>query len=138
MPNHGITALVDFIEPFEAKKAFNKLAYSQFKAAPLYLEWAPENVFVKSIDNKEIEAKQEKESSKEKVSKTEITTKTDKVSKAEKSEVEKTEEKAAEEKIEEETEMPENDSTIFVKNLNFKTTENNLKEVLKILFYKNF
>ncbi|KAI5637264.1 RNA recognition motif domain-containing protein [Phthorimaea operculella] len=44
MPQHGITALVDFVEPFEAKKAFTKLAYSQFKSAPLYLEWAPENV----------------------------------------------------------------------------------------------
>ncbi|XP_014367177.2 probable RNA-binding protein 19 [Papilio machaon] len=130
MPNHGITALVDFIEPFEAKKAFNKLAYSQFKAAPLYLEWAPENVFVKTIDTKEIEGKQERDSSKEKESNIEKVSKAEKleeVSKPEKVE----EEKLTEEKMEEETETPENDSTIFIKNLNFKTSENNLREHFK-------
>lgn len=32
-------------EPNEAKFAFKKLAYTNFKHYPLYLEWAPEDVF---------------------------------------------------------------------------------------------
>ncbi|CAB3220704.1 unnamed protein product [Arctia plantaginis] len=114
MPQHGITALVDFIEPFEAKKAFTRLAYSQFKSAPLYLEWAPENVFLKSAPK--IEMLQNVEN--------DIT----------KSEEDSTETKAnVSQKPEESTddvkdsEEPENDTTLFVKNLNFKTTEQSLR-----------
>ena len=29
----------------DARKAFMALAYTKFKNAPLYLEWAPENTF---------------------------------------------------------------------------------------------
>lgn len=43
LPPSGITAIIEFIEPSEARKAFNKLAYSKFKNMPLYLEWAPDN-----------------------------------------------------------------------------------------------
>lgn len=45
LPPSGITALIEFLEPSEARKAFAKLAYSKFKTLPLYLEWAPSNVF---------------------------------------------------------------------------------------------
>lgn len=45
LPPSGVTAIVEFLEPSEAKKAFSKLAYSKFKSLPLYLEWAPENTF---------------------------------------------------------------------------------------------
>lgn len=45
LPPHGVTAIVEFLEPTEAKSAFRKLAYSKFKHIPLYLEWAPVNVF---------------------------------------------------------------------------------------------
>lgn len=122
MPKHGITALVDFIEPFEAKKAFTKLAYTQFKSTPLYLEWAPEDVFVKYVDkassNSEV-ADQETDSNN-----------ADKV----KEEIEKNEEST--ENIEEfiqDNEKPENDTTLFVKNLNFKTNEDSLKSVRNII-----
>lgn len=122
MPKHGITALVDFIEPFEAKKAFTKLAYTQFKSTPLYLEWAPEDVFVKYVDkassNSEV-ADQETDSNN-----------ADKV----KEEIEKNEEST--ENIEEfiqDNEKPENDTTLFVKNLNFKTIEDSLKSVRNII-----
>ncbi|XP_050350556.1 probable RNA-binding protein 19 [Nymphalis io] len=126
MPNHGITALVDFIEPFEAKKAFTKLAYSQFKSAPLYLEWAPDNIFVKNVEtSKDIS---------EKVAESEVVRdksssrigEDEKVTSKEKSEKqENIKENDKEEYIEDEA--PENDTTLFVKNLNFKTTEENLK-----------
>ena len=39
------TALVEFLEPSEAKAAFTKLAYTKFKHLPLYLEWAPSDTF---------------------------------------------------------------------------------------------
>ncbi|KAI1291964.1 putative RNA-binding protein 19 [Halotydeus destructor] len=45
MPPYGITAIVDMQERTEAKIAFKKLAYSNFKQQPLYLEWAPANLF---------------------------------------------------------------------------------------------
>ncbi|CAF4934664.1 unnamed protein product [Pieris macdunnoughi] len=107
MPKHGITALVDFIEPFEAKKAFLKLAYSQFKSAPLYLEWAPENVFIKSIAE---------------VHNPEVTKATENVESDKHTEIE---DKPMQDV--EDNEEPENDTTVFVKNLNFKTTEEGVK-----------
>lgn len=45
LPPSGVTALVEFLEPTEARAAFRKLAYSKFKTLPLYLEWAPEGAF---------------------------------------------------------------------------------------------
>lgn len=45
LPPRGVTAIVEFLEPSEAKAAFRKLAYSKFRHMPLYLEWAPVDVF---------------------------------------------------------------------------------------------
>ena len=46
LPPKGVTAVVEFHEPTEARAAFKKLAYTKFKAGtPLYLEWGPENAF---------------------------------------------------------------------------------------------
>ncbi|NXT59731.1 RBM19 protein, partial [Pluvianellus socialis] len=45
LPEGGVTAIVEFLEPTEAKQAFTKLAYSKFHSVPLYLEWAPMGVF---------------------------------------------------------------------------------------------
>ncbi|CAG2158498.1 unnamed protein product [Oppiella nova] len=45
LPPNGVTAIVEMQEINEAKSAFNKLAYNNFKHFPLYLEWAPSNVF---------------------------------------------------------------------------------------------
>lgn len=73
-------------EPNEAKFAFKKLAYNNFKHHPLYLEWAPENVFDGTPD--------EEEPSPE---------------------------------VGEEEPFVEDNSTLFVKNLNFKTTEQDLR-----------
>uniref|UniRef100_A0A1A8Q9G9 Probable RNA-binding protein 19 n=1 Tax=Nothobranchius rachovii TaxID=451742 RepID=A0A1A8Q9G9_9TELE len=46
LPPSGLTAIVEFLEPTEAKRAFTRLAYSKFQHVPLYLEWAPVGVFV--------------------------------------------------------------------------------------------
>lgn len=54
LPPSGVTAIIEFLEPSEAKKAFSKLAYTKFKNLPLYLEWAPENTF-KTVATKPME-----------------------------------------------------------------------------------
>lgn len=41
LPPSRTIALVDFKSQSNAKKAFRKLAYKRFKHVPLYLEWAP-------------------------------------------------------------------------------------------------
>uniref|UniRef100_A0A8C7ZC57 Probable RNA-binding protein 19 n=1 Tax=Oryzias sinensis TaxID=183150 RepID=A0A8C7ZC57_9TELE len=46
LPPSGLTAIIEFLEPTEAKRAFTRLAYSKFHHVPLYLEWAPVGVFV--------------------------------------------------------------------------------------------
>lgn len=48
-PSHTM-ALVDYIDSGEARNAFRSLAYRKFKHEPLYLEWAPENTFTKRED----------------------------------------------------------------------------------------
>ncbi|CAH0398282.1 unnamed protein product [Chilo suppressalis] len=127
MPKHGITALVDFVETFEAKKAFNKLAYSQFKSAPLYLEWAPENVFVKTSQTENAETEANKSTKDEKVKDEEVIDDHQNQSiHSTRTEVKESEIKDS--KIDKELGDPENDTTLFVKNLNFITTEEDLKK----------
>uniref|UniRef100_A0AAX7SGH1 Probable RNA-binding protein 19 n=1 Tax=Astatotilapia calliptera TaxID=8154 RepID=A0AAX7SGH1_ASTCA len=46
LPPSGLTAIVEFLESTEAKRAFTRMAYSKFHHVPLYLEWAPVGVFV--------------------------------------------------------------------------------------------
>lgn len=126
MPKHGITALVDFVEPYEAKRAFTKLAYSQFKAAPLYLEWAPENVFIKSVDIiPSLGSDEEQVKTNVKIEGKEMKGKID--SKDNKIHTKNTSEDNVNDNTD--TNEPENSTTLFVKNLNFKTTEASLKSV---------
>uniref|UniRef100_A0A3P9H0X0 Probable RNA-binding protein 19 n=1 Tax=Oryzias latipes TaxID=8090 RepID=A0A3P9H0X0_ORYLA len=102
LPPSGLTAIIEFLEPTEAKRAFTRLAYSKFHHVPLYLEWAPVGVFVadqqKTVSNKEESVKEKKDLEKE-----------DK-----------------EEEDEEEDAVP--GSTLFIKNLSFITTEEKLQE----------
>ncbi|XP_072744526.1 probable RNA-binding protein 19 [Anoplolepis gracilipes] len=112
MPPAGITALVEFLEPSEARKAFHALAYKKFKHLPLYLEWAPDNSFVRPASKSDMT-----QSSKEKK----------KESTAEEVEKEITKEKKNIHKKEDD-EPPEPDTTLFVKNINFSTTEEQLKD----------
>ncbi|KAL9247877.1 hypothetical protein vseg_021259 [Gypsophila vaccaria] len=44
LPPTRTLALVIFLEPAEARTAFRGLAYKRFMDAPLYLEWAPSNI----------------------------------------------------------------------------------------------
>jgi len=45
MPPNRALAVVEAIHPQEAKAAFRKLAFKKFRHVPLYLEWAPDNIF---------------------------------------------------------------------------------------------
>ncbi|XP_044269129.1 probable RNA-binding protein 19 [Tribolium madens] len=100
LPPSGITAIVEFLEPSEARKAFTCLAYTKFKNVPLYLEWAPENSLTERKGplpekNEEIEEMKENDNSNE---------------------------------DEEVVEESEPDTTLFVKNLNFQTTDDGLRK----------
>lgn len=65
LPPSGVTAIIEFGDPSEAKTAFTKLAYTKFKHLPLYLEWAPEDTFTSKAviikKKKKVESKQEPE-----------------------------------------------------------------------------
>ena len=45
LPPTRTLALVEFLVPADARVAFRKLAYKRFQHVPLYLEWAPADVF---------------------------------------------------------------------------------------------
>jgi multiple RNA-binding domain-containing protein 1 len=99
LPPARTIALVEFPERNEAKVAFRKLAYTKFKNLPLYLEYAPEGTFIKDFDPVEAEQKRnEKIASNVKV--------------------------IAEKDVDDEQVAT---ATVFVKNLNFNTTEEGLK-----------
>ncbi|KAF3695836.1 putative RNA-binding protein 19 RNA-binding motif protein 19 [Channa argus] len=100
LPPSGLTAIVEFLEPTEAKRAFTRLAYSKFHHVPLYLEWAPAGVFVAANPelDKAVKVKEERK------------------------------EEVQEEEEEEEEEESAPGSTLFLKNLNFSTTEEKLQE----------
>lgn len=97
LPPSGLTAIIEFLEPTEAKRAFTRLAYSKFHHVPLYLEWAPVGVFVAA-----------------------------KPEPVHKEEAMKEDKKDEEEEEEQEESAP--GSTLFIKNINFSTTEEKLQE----------
>uniref|UniRef100_A0A8C4H871 Probable RNA-binding protein 19 n=1 Tax=Dicentrarchus labrax TaxID=13489 RepID=A0A8C4H871_DICLA len=114
LPPSGLTAIIEFLEPTEAKRAFTRLAYSKFQHVPLYLEWAPVGVFVaaKPVPGKISQRHKHN------------------LFILEKEEAVKEEKKKEEEEDEEEEEEEESapGSTLFIKNLNFSTTEEKLQE----------
>ncbi|XP_034398183.1 probable RNA-binding protein 19 isoform X1 [Cyclopterus lumpus] len=94
LPPSGLTAIIEFLEPTEAKRAFTRLAYSKFHHIPLYLEWAPVGVFLAAKPEPVVQK----------------------------------EDAMTEEKDDEEEEESAPGSTLFIKNLNFSTTEEKLQE----------
>ncbi|CAK9115870.1 unnamed protein product [Durusdinium trenchii] len=84
-------AIVQFSDKGAAKHAFQKLAFSRYRHVPLYLEWAPEDVFTDGSAPAADDA-----------------------------------DAAAEEELDEESR-----GYLFVKNLNFSTTEEALKKAFR-------
>ncbi|XP_017877575.1 probable RNA-binding protein 19 [Ceratina calcarata] len=116
MPPSGITALVEFLEPSEARKAFVKLAYTKYKHLPLYLEWAPENSFTTPPTVRTKDEATDKRNTKDTDEQPKESP--DNINDANKTNKEKTEDE----------DEPEPDTTLFVKNINFATTDEQLKE----------
>uniref|UniRef100_A0A8C9TAE6 RNA binding motif protein 19 n=1 Tax=Scleropages formosus TaxID=113540 RepID=A0A8C9TAE6_SCLFO len=106
LPPSGLTAIVEFLEFSEAKRAFTRLAYTKFQHVPLYLEWAPAGVF--STPPQEKAKKPPAESNPEGVLRADAAA-------------------SGDEEEEEEESVP--GCTLFVKNLNFSTSEETLAEV---------
>ncbi|XP_039292425.1 probable RNA-binding protein 19 isoform X2 [Nilaparvata lugens] len=109
LPPSGVTGIVEFLEPSEARAAFVKLAYTKFKNLPLYLEWAPDDAFTSSS----VAAKKSTG---------------DKEDVAENGDSVKKEDKKMEDVEDEEEDEPEPDTTLFIKNLNFSTNEETIKD----------
>ncbi|KAI8513353.1 putative RNA-binding protein 19, partial [Branchiostoma belcheri] len=63
LPPAGVTGIVEFLEPSEARTAFYRLAYTKFQHVPLYLEWAPTEIFSTPSQTQSAQ-KQEQESEK--------------------------------------------------------------------------
>lgn len=101
LPPAGVSAIVEFLEPTEAKQAFTKLAYSKFQHVPLYLEWAPMDVFSTPVAEKKQTDKDDQD-------------------------VLATNENENDSCEEEDECIP--GCTLFVKNLNFSTAEESLKK----------
>lgn len=151
LPPSGITAIVEFLDAVEAKKAFSKLAYTKFKNLPLYLEWAPENTFKSNATKplevpKEIQAEEEGETDPKKVtkdnpfskSKDSKTLKSTYMEEQEESYVinEETEPKPKVKKDESEHDdeddtEPEPGTTLFLRNLKFTTEAETVREHFK-------
>ncbi|KAJ2999543.1 hypothetical protein HDV02_002690 [Globomyces sp. JEL0801] len=103
LPPSRTIAIVEYSHRNEAKAAFSKLSYSKFKNLPLYLEYAPAGTFISEYNAEEIS----------------------------KSVAEKAKANAIKIVDKDENETLEGSSastaTVFVKNLNFSTTDSGLK-----------
>lgn len=115
LPPSGVTALVEFGEPQEARSAFKRLAYTMFMDQPLYLEWAPVNVFSRDATTEEsVRPPVEK----------------DENSRLEAGPAVENAGDGASRKLDENSNTePEDGSVLFVKNLNFSTTNKVLERV---------
>ncbi|GAB4829474.1 hypothetical protein Ancab_019147 [Ancistrocladus abbreviatus] len=51
LPPTRTLALVVFLEPAEARSAFRGLAYRRYKDAPLYLEWPPSDILSQNMES---------------------------------------------------------------------------------------
>ncbi|XP_055002947.1 probable RNA-binding protein 19 [Sorex araneus] len=141
LPEGGVTAIVEFLEPLEARKAFRQLAYAKFHHVPLYLEWAPMGVFSGAAPPK----KEPRDPAAEPAGKDGARPDTAQARETPESETPASggaddvaaktgaqEEEGEEEEEEEEEEESQPGCTLFIKNLNFDTTE----ETLKMVFSK--
>lgn len=103
MPPSATIAIVEMVQPTQAKAAFTSMAYRKFKDSVLFLEKAPKSLFTSeaSTGNEETEL--------EKVSPSDLLAK------------------------EEAALLPLTTSTLFVRNLNFSTVSSDLQDLFRPL-----
>ena len=51
LPSTRTIAIAEFLESNEARRAFQGLAYKRYRHVPLYVEWAPKDIFKTSKKN---------------------------------------------------------------------------------------
>ncbi|KAH9252538.1 hypothetical protein BASA81_009497 [Batrachochytrium salamandrivorans] len=133
LPPTKTIALVEFLERNEAKAAFRKLAYSKFKNAPLYLQWASQDIFKTAYDAEKEKAKQEARLQSNEASKNLVFNATGTGSSLDLNQQAKTvEEGRRSHEGHRIADLKEDDvstpvASIYVKNLNFQTTEEGLR-----------
>ncbi len=110
LPPSKTIALVIFANNNDAKRCFRKLAYKRFKTVPLYLEWAP----LCSVEAGKDSTGSKSESN---------SNTTSSLSVKEKS-------MPQIDDHEEDAESDGNTTSVYVKNLNFRTTEDTLKSIV--------
>lgn len=112
MPPSGTIAIVEFNDAPSARAAFTKLAYKRFGSSVLYLEKGPKDLFTREpAENENIKLSESEKVVEAKVSASDI----------------------LEPKVEEEEEVQGPTVSIFVKNLNFSTTVQQLSDLFKSL-----
>lgn len=130
LPPSGVTAIIEFLDPSEARQAFKKLAYSKFKNLPLYLEWAPEGTFTTKTNGEAVKSEQ---NNNEKADKEEEAGNSSKVEDLVSNETPTNTEVSSENLVEEDDDEAEPETTLFLRNLNFKTREDVIREHFKRL-----
>ncbi|XP_067650860.1 probable RNA-binding protein 19 [Haliotis asinina] len=123
LPPARVSALIEFLEPAQARSAFTKLAYTKFQYLPLYLEWAPVGVF--TTDYKAPSTQEDEEDMEEEQGETEREPTAVNTEDMKKEVVEDGE--SDDEDVDEHTPR----CTLFVKNLNFNTTEEDFKTMFE-------
>ena len=128
-PPSKTMVVVDFIEPSEARAAQKGLAYRSYKHTPLYLEWAPVN----AIDRKKASAASSKTSTSSSAgagASGVITGGTSKPTDTSTGSGRAKKSGGDNGSVEDNDEDQHQYSSLFIKNLNFSTTEINLKDHL--------
>jgi multiple RNA-binding domain-containing protein 1 len=125
MPDYGLAAIIEFSERQEARDAFKKLAYRKFKNLPLYLEWAPVDIF--NGDPQEKAKLQKEEEEKEAAAKDSEQKKQQNNLKTDNADYKAKKETENDDDLDDDN--YEENATIFVKNLNFDTDEEALQKM---------
>lgn len=120
LPPSGVTGLVEFNEPQEARSAFRRLAYTMFQDQPLYLEWAPVNVFSREATAEESTSPANQDDYTEQ-KKSEADHKDKDLKETQMQNSNKSIDQKSEDTYEE-------GAVLFIKNLNFETTSDDLRE----------
>ncbi|KAF9189270.1 hypothetical protein BGZ51_009717 [Haplosporangium sp. Z 767] len=116
MPPAKTIAIVEFLQPSEARSAFSHLAYRRFKDTILYLEKAPVGVFSTKYDPEMKEKRAQKKAD-------------DEVEEALSKKVTSTQLMDATTTAEDSQDADNLEgATLFIKNINFKTTDEGLKK----------
>lgn len=136
MPDYGLCAIAEFGERQEARNAFKKLAYRKFKNVPIYLEWAPVDIFEgDEVEKEKLEKEEAEQKEKSLMDADKKFIENDQIKKTKEAEesLDNNEKKISntkkvekkEEEVDDEEDYEEN-ATIFVKNLNWDTDEDGL------------